>query len=221
MCALTILVLPCNSYISEADTMAVNQCFSQTSLTAVLLKLDKLIPALTFGPYSDATLLQLINLCTDMKVFGEVLDMNYKEKLDVMQSVMTKICQDRQLDLTIRLQVLEIVELRTLDWKSNYIVEEYYKDRLAKLENMKKKDENKKKGGNARKLSFPSLSSIQESSSGSLDQDCPIPTSNTRKYTKADLLMLSTSSLARATPLNWEELVETLPPAIIPTVMIN
>ena len=92
---------------------------------------------------------------------------------------------------------------------------------MAKLENMKKKDENKKKGGNARKLSFPSLSSIQESSSGSLDQDCPIPTSNTRKYTKADLLMLSTSSLARATPLNWEELVETLPPAIIPTVMIN
>ena len=201
--------------------MAVNQCYNQTSLTAVLLKLDKLIPALTFGPYSDATLLQLINLCTDMKVFGEVLDMNYKEKLDVMQSVMTKICQDRQLDLTIRLQVLEIVELRTLDWKSNYIVEEYYRDRLAKLENMKKKDENKKKGGNARKLSFPSLSSIQESSSGSLDQDCPIPTSNTRKYTKADLLMLSTSSLARATPLNWEELVETLPPAIIPTVMIN
>jgi len=197
--------------------MAVNEFYNQTSLTAVLLKLDKLIPALTFGPYSDATLLQLINLCSDMKVFGEALDMNYKEKLDVMQSVMTKICQDRQLDLTIRLQVLEIVELRTLDWKSNYIVEEYYKDRLAKLENMKKKDENKKKGKNARKLSFPSLSSIQESSSGSLDQDCPIPTSNTRKYTKADLLMLSTSSLARETPPNWEELVETLPPAIIPT----
>merc|ERR1719430_2059417 len=62
--------------------------------------------------------------------------------MDVMQSIMIKICQDRQVDLTIRLQVLEIVELRTLDWQSNLIVEEYYKDRLAKLENVKKSDEN-------------------------------------------------------------------------------
>ena len=196
--------------------MAKGDFYNQTSLSAVVMKLDQILPALTVGPYSDSTLIQLRNLCMDMKFFGEVLDMNYKEKMDMMQSVMAKICQDRQLDLTIRLQVLEIVELRTLDWQSSFIVEEYYKDRLAKLENMKKRGEKKKIEGRERMLSFPSLSSIQEFSNGTYDQDCMI--SSARKYSKADLLMLSTSSLARIPPPNWEELVDTLPPAIIPTV---
>merc|ERR1712179_686 len=196
---------------------AVNDFYNQTSLPAVVLKLDQLLPALTCGHYSDQTLLQLSNLCADIKIFGEVLDMNYKEKMDEMQSIMIKICQDRQLDLTIRLQVLEFIELRTLDWQRNLIVEEYYKDRFAKLDNLKKRNENTKKEGNARKLSFPSLSSIQESTNGNDDQDCIISSLSARKYTKEDLLMLSTSSLARIAPPNWEELVDTLPPAIIPS----
>ena len=89
-----------------------------------------------------------------MKVAGHLLEMNYREKMDMMQTVMTKICQDRQVDLLIRLQVLEIVELRTLDWISNNIFERYYRDRFEKLEDIKKRDGESKTGERKRKLSI-------------------------------------------------------------------
>merc|ERR1712025_250289 len=164
------------------------------------------------------------NLCSGMKVAGHLLEMNYREKMDMMQTVMTKICQDRQVDLSIRLQVLEIVELRTLDWTSNIIVERYYSDRFEQLEDIKKRDSKRKTGEKRRKLSFPSLNSINESGGNSddlelnnskADQNFNI-TPNAIKYTKAEILNLSTSRLAKIAPPNWKNLLKDLPPAIVP-----
>merc|ERR1712142_763890 len=134
------------------------------------------------------------------KKAGHLMEMNYREKMDKMQTVMTKICDDRQVDLIIRLQVLEIVELRTLDWTSNVIVERYYKDRFDKLEDIKKRDDKNKVGERRRKLSFPSLNSITELGENGddiklkntkADQYCNMtPNALMYTYTKAELLGL-------------------------------
>ena len=60
--------------------------------------------------------------------------MDYKDKMDTMQTLLTKIVQDTQLDLPLRLRLLEFIELRTLDWKRSEAVENYYQVRFAQFE---------------------------------------------------------------------------------------
>jgi len=106
----------------------------QIPVNSVLYLLDKMIPLLSSGPYSPSTLAQLSSLCTGLKGVGALLDMNHKSKMDTLQTLLSRICQDNQLELYIRLQVLEVIELRTLGWKSNKMVDDYYQERYAQFE---------------------------------------------------------------------------------------
>jgi len=115
------------------------------SPSSVLLQLDQLLPLLSSGPYSASTLSMLTTLCTGLKAAGPLLDMNHKDKLDSLQTLLTKICQDSQLDLVLRLQVLEVIELRTLGWKSNEGVDNYYKERFTQFEESRRKEQERKK----------------------------------------------------------------------------
>merc|ERR1719147_664635 len=125
------------------------------------------MPHLAAGPYSDSTLTNLSTLCMEVKSVGPQLDEKHKEKMDIMQTLLTKICQDTQLNLELRLQVLEVIELRTLSWVSNETVDHYYQERFAQFEEKRRKEkermENKAaKKDKKRKLSqtTPSMSSI-------------------------------------------------------------
>ena len=137
---------------------------STQSVPSVIFRLDKLLPSLACGPYSDTTLAQLASLCRDMKAVGSLLDFDHKDKMDITQTLLTKIVQDTQLDLPLRLRLLEFIELRTLDWKRSEAVDNYYQERFAQFEENKRKEQEKKDAKKKRKLSFPSLSSIQEPS---------------------------------------------------------
>ena len=88
----------------------------QCSTSSVLLHLDQMIPLAANGPYSSAILSKLSFLCTGLKAVWPLLDTNNKDKLDILQTFLTKICQDTELDLVLRLQVLEMIELRNLAW---------------------------------------------------------------------------------------------------------
>merc|ERR1719470_806304 len=122
------------------------------SVSSLIFRLDKLLPSLACGPYSATTLAQLANLCKDMKAVGPLLDIQHKDMMDL------------------RLQLLEFIELRTLDWRRSEAVDNYYQVRFAQFEeNDRNEQEEKhvkasksKDGEKKRKLSFPSLSSIQE-----------------------------------------------------------
>jgi len=144
---------------------------SQITVSSVVFRLEQLLPLLAAGPYSTNTLMDLATFCMEVKVVGPQLDKSHKDKMDVMQSLLTKICQDTQLNLELRLQVLEVIELRTLSWVSNPTVDNYYQERFAQFEERRKKEQDRKeakasknRGEKKRKLSqlTPSMSSMQE-----------------------------------------------------------
>jgi len=164
-----------------------SQSGSQASITSVLNQVEQLIPRLAAGPYSDSTLANLSTICTELKTFGPELDKKHKEKMDIMQTLLTRICQDTQLNLELRLQVLEVIELRTLNWVSNETVDKYYQERFAQFEEKRRKERERKenkatknKVDKKRKLSqtTPSMSSILEDKKSAI-MDCVIDNSST------------------------------------------
>jgi len=144
---------------------------SNISVPSVISRLDQLVPLLACGPYSSSTLSNLASLCVDMKAVGPLLDNYNKGKMDTMHTLLTKICQDSQLDVLLRLQVLEVIELRTLGWERSEAVDNYYQERFAQFEEGRKEQGRKdakaaksKDGEKKRKFSqtTSSMTSIQE-----------------------------------------------------------
>ena len=64
---------------------------------------------------------------------GHLLESEHGEKLDTLQMYLTEICKDPRVDLTIRLKVLEVIELRSLGWNSNPRLESFYQEKISKF----------------------------------------------------------------------------------------
>jgi len=230
------------------------------SESSVINLLEELLPLLSSGPYSLTTLSMLAELCSGLKVVGSQLDLVYKDKMDKLQSLLTKVCQDSSLDLILRLQVLEIIELRTLAWKSNEGVDTYYKERFAQFEESKRKKVERKqiksKEGQSKdgldkkqrlsKISKTLSSNTQEPSGlqklnlllngiklelSSVNvelissakiflenhfstQPCMPSKSSSIKYSRTDLLTLSSSPMAKEAPKHWDRLLKTIPTVV-------
>jgi len=71
---------------------------------------------------------KLSQLCKNLKIQGPRLDKEYKQEMDKVQVELVRLCQMQQVDLAVRLQMLELIELRSLGWKANQEIEEYYKN---------------------------------------------------------------------------------------------
>ena len=88
---------------------------------------------------------KLSQLCKNLKIQGPRLDKDYKQEMDKVQVELVRLCQMQQVDLEVRLQMLELIEVRTfyvislmdyfsfaqlrsLGWKANQEIEEYYKN---------------------------------------------------------------------------------------------
>merc|ERR1719186_1471725 len=56
-----------------------------------------------------------------------------KEQLDQVQEGLTRLCQDATLDLELRLQLLELIELRTLGWETSESMEKFYTDKFKEV----------------------------------------------------------------------------------------
>ena len=79
------------------------------------------------------TTAQLASLCVGLKQVGRHLESQHSTKLDTLQRVFTELCQDSRLDIVLRLRLLEVIELRTLDWEVTPVVEKYYKERFQQV----------------------------------------------------------------------------------------
>ena len=79
-------------------------------------------------------------MCGGLKKVGHLLEANYKDKLDQLQSVLTEFCKDGKVDIVLRLRVLEIIELRTMGWKMNSGAEEYYTTKIAHFQERMEKN---------------------------------------------------------------------------------
>ena len=82
-------------------------------------------------PYQMITLMKLSSLCVELKAEGPVLDANYPEDMESIKEDLITYCQDPGItQLELRLQMLEIIELRELGWKTNKGMEEFYFERF-------------------------------------------------------------------------------------------
>ena len=88
--------------------------------------------AVPVPPLLPATQAQLSTLCLGLKQAGRQLEPGHGQTLDCLQQLLTTLCQDTGVDILLRLQILEVIELRSLGWDSNPTVENYYKERFKK-----------------------------------------------------------------------------------------
>ena len=196
-------------------------------MTSVLYQLKQLIPYLaTAEPYSTSTLANLATFCMEVKVVGKELDKRHKEMMDTMQDLLTKVCQDTQLNLELRLQVLEVIELRTLSWVRNETVDDYYQQRYAQFEEKRRREQERKeskaaknKGEKKRKLSqtTQSMSSVQEDKKSAIVDSVVGSYSNASRSRRALVDHLSSQlSIPDTTPVNKYSRTELLTMATSP-----
>ena len=84
-------------------------------------------------PLAPAAAAHLLALCQGLREVGPCLEEGHAPTLDSLQALLTALCQDRALDMVLRLALLEVVELRSLGWKSNPAMETYYRERFTKV----------------------------------------------------------------------------------------
>ena len=96
---------------------------------SLLQLLTSLLPQLSTCPLPPLTQAQLSSLCVGLKQVGRHLELSHASTLDALQQQLTALCQDPAVDIVLRLQLLEVVELRTLGWQRNPQLESYYRER--------------------------------------------------------------------------------------------
>jgi len=82
-------------------------------------------------PYPKELMIKMSDLCTRLKIAGSKLENSFKEELDGLQNELVMLCQDSNLDLEVRLQILESIELRSFGWTSNRGMEEFYVEKFT------------------------------------------------------------------------------------------
>ena len=116
-------------------------------------------------------------LCEQLKKVGSVLEKNSRGKLDLLQTYFTEMCKDGRIDIATRLNLLvsihlfcstselyfscsqNIIELRSMGWKSNPQVESFYREKISQFEKYNQRTPSSSSQGQKSFLSSPSSSS--------------------------------------------------------------
>merc|ERR1719403_792370 len=111
---------------------------------SVLQLLSSVLPLLS-GPrdlqLQPVGLAQLSSLSVGLRQVGHLLEKNHGDSLDCLHLQLINVCQDLSVVVLLRLQLLEIIELRTLGWQSVPLIDAYYKKRFGDYDrNHKAKD---------------------------------------------------------------------------------
>jgi len=193
---------------------------------AVLELLSTLVPLLSRPPFSSSTLEKLGSLCKGLVKVGGHLERTNPSALSRLQVLLTNLCQDSSLDIVLRLQLLEVIELRSLGWKPDPTVEKYYEERIGKFTDQK---------SNCGESSVSELTScvmqiegvpltIQCSSAHSLEaarvalhlyfsnQPGPKPKVILKRE---EILALASNPISVNPPRNWEKLSKSLPSVVV------
>merc|ERR1719318_2203085 len=101
---------------------------------SVLQLLSSVLPLLS-GPrdlqLQPVALAQLSSLSVGLCQVGHLLEKNHRDALDCLHLQLINVCQDSSVDVLLRLQLLEIIELRTLGWQSIPLIDAYYQKRFG------------------------------------------------------------------------------------------
>ena len=101
------------------------------------------------------------------------MEANYKDKLDQLQHVLTEFCKDGNINMVLRLRVLEIIEMRTMGWRMSSTAEEYYTTKIAQFQ---KREESK--GTNGTVLTASSEKGVVKSTKPNTAEGYKVPRSS-------------------------------------------
>jgi len=105
-----------------------------SSVEDVVVMMENVSRQLNARNYDRHTVNCLLSLCATLKKSGPQLEHLYKDQLDKLGIAQRNACKDDQLDLVSRVHLLEIIELRAMNWQANENVTAFYKQKLAQLE---------------------------------------------------------------------------------------
>jgi len=98
------------------------------SLPSMRNLLSSLLPQLSL-PLSPIVEEQLPLLCSGLQHLGAALEKELPDQLDRLQGLMATLCADPSVDIQLRLQLLETLELRSLGWRRHPAMADYYSQR--------------------------------------------------------------------------------------------
>ena len=206
--------------------------------------IEDILNALQRDPDAKKLVPSMKSLCQKLKEnvdLGKHLEIISEEKLDDLMNVFTKLCQDQKLYYLDRLQFLEIIELRSVNWRKNKILDNFYQEKRERYQaafagskkRKRKEKESKKKSfrsetvlevsGVELHIYSKSEELVEEAKSFLEDHYLHNPimisrtdSANTNiKYSKEELLEISKSELCVFPPRNWETLKTSLPKAMM------
>jgi len=99
------------------------------TLASVRALLHALLPQVTASPAAPAALAQLPLLCSGLQHHGAALEADSSAQLDRLQAALVQLCSDTGLDIQLRLQLLEVLELRSHGWRRQPGMADFYTQR--------------------------------------------------------------------------------------------
>jgi len=105
-----------------------------SSVEDVVVLMENVCRHLNGRNYERQVINGLLNLCNTLKRSGPQIENLYKDQLDKLGVALRNACRDDELDLVSRVHVLEIIELRAMNWQPNENVTAFYKNKLSQLE---------------------------------------------------------------------------------------
>ncbi|KAG8238736.1 hypothetical protein J437_LFUL018271, partial [Ladona fulva] len=103
------------------------------SVEEIMHLIDMVSGSIANGNIEQGLQPNIINMCSNLKAYGQQLETIYKDQLDRAFVNFRNGCREEQLDVVSRLHLLEIIELRAMQWQCKD-TDSYYKQKLYQLE---------------------------------------------------------------------------------------
>ncbi|XP_011496495.1 PREDICTED: uncharacterized protein LOC105361091 [Ceratosolen solmsi marchali] len=106
-----------------------------TNVDDIVSLIDNVATHLNSGFYDQLLQTNIVTMCNHLKLFSHQLEMIYKDQLDRAFIAIRNGSQDERLDMTTRVHLLELIELRAKQWHHNESMNAYYSQKFSNLDN--------------------------------------------------------------------------------------
>ncbi|XP_066594525.1 eukaryotic translation initiation factor 4E-binding protein Mextli isoform X2 [Prorops nasuta] len=105
-----------------------------TTVEDIVSLIDNVAMLLTNGINDQMLQMNVITMCNHLKLYAPQLESVYKDQLDRAFVAIRNGSQNEALDLTTRVHLLELIELRAKHWRHNDSMDDYYFQKLSNLD---------------------------------------------------------------------------------------
>ncbi|KAJ8670562.1 hypothetical protein QAD02_001821 [Eretmocerus hayati] len=102
-----------------------------TTIDDIVSLIDNVAMNLNNGYFDQLLQSNVITMCNHLKLYSKQLESLYKDQLDRAFVAIRNGSQDKRLDMTTRIHLLELIELRAKQWQHNDSMNAYYSHKLS------------------------------------------------------------------------------------------